>query len=92
MKRNYNKVIEKANVITGVGVLLTTIPLGMCLVSFVISSGKPPLEALVSLRWAFYVTVGLLPLGLAFFIGGLGWMCVLKKAKSQFDDEDEAAE
>ncbi|NJK93140.1 MAG: hypothetical protein HC904_15765 [Blastochloris sp.] len=92
MRRNFERTVERANIVTSVGILLTVVPLGLILVSYVITSGASLIQKLVSLGWAFYVTIALLPLGLALFVFGLGWMVILKRAKQrgEFDaDEDE---
>lgn len=97
MRKDYVQVREKANMLTGVGILLTVVPLGMCVVSYITSADVPPLQALMALGWAFFVTIALLPLGLALFVGGLGWMVILKRhhdrgTDSDDDDDDEQDE
>jgi hypothetical protein len=94
MRKDYIRVREKANIVAGVGILLTVVPLGLCMVSYITSAEVPPLQALMALGWAFFVTIALLPLGLALFVGGLGWMVVLKRhydQSSHMDDDDDEA-
>jgi membrane-bound ClpP family serine protease len=94
MRKDYVQVREKANLLTGVGILLTVVPLGMCIISFVTAADSSPFDALLGLGWAFFVTIALLPIGLALFFGGLGWMVVLKRNRERLDldeeDEDNA--
>jgi hypothetical protein len=87
---------QLAKLLISVGALLTLVPLGFVTVS-VISLQPDPWAALMSLGWALIIAIALLPLGLAFLIGGLGWLTVLKrqaKALEESDDEvspDESA-
>lgn len=92
MRRDYLKVKEKANLLTAVGALLTIVPVGMCIMSIVLSFGSSPLDSLMGLGWAFFITIALLPLGLALFIGGLGWGIVLKRAKDRAEFEGDYGE
>jgi hypothetical protein len=92
MRKNYVQLIERANMLTGVGILLTVVPLGMCIVSYITSADVPPIQALRALGWAFFVTIALLPLGFIMFAFGLGWMVILKRSRdraNQSGDDDE---
>ncbi|MDD5262465.1 MAG: hypothetical protein PHD76_11530 [Methylacidiphilales bacterium] len=79
--------------ITGVGILLTIVPIGFAILSLLTSQKLSIHEAFEVLGWAFVVVFALLPLGLGLFIGGLTWMVYLKRAIKAADEaEDEETE
>ncbi len=92
MTKDYVKLIDKANMLTGVGLLLTVVPLGMCIVSYITADGASPVEQLRVLGWAASVTLMLLPLGFLIFSLSLGWMVILKREQKRSElagDNDE---
>ncbi|MDZ4788215.1 MAG: hypothetical protein SH807_04665 [Blastochloris sp.] len=93
--QNIARAKEIANILAGVGLLLTIIPLGLCIVSLFLLEGVSPLKALYSLGWAFMAALAMLPLGLGVFVGALAWMSLLKRTKQkaeyagEYDDDDD---
>lgn len=88
-KDEIQKGLKLANMLMGVGMLLTTVPVGFTLVSIVISGDASFFERMASLGWAFFVTLFLLPLGLALLFFGFGKMAVLKRSLKELDDKDD---
>ncbi|MEO0454244.1 MAG: hypothetical protein AAFY98_08920 [Verrucomicrobiota bacterium] len=84
------KQYNMANVIMGIGILLTVVPLGFMLITGAAPAGVTPKE-LIGVAY-YYMVMALLPIGLGFFIGGLGWILVIKrhaKIEDESDEEDE---
>lgn len=88
-KEGMLKGIKLANMLMGVGMLLTIVPLGLTAVSMVISGDEMFFHRLASLGWAFFVTLLLLPLGLALLFFGFGKMAALKRAMKALDEADD---
>lgn len=81
--------IRLAKLLVSVGALLTVVPIGFMVVS-VIALQPDPWTALMSLGWSVIVAIALLPLGMAFLFGGLGWIVALKRRqKQELESDDE---
>ncbi len=91
MTENQEKSYNLANMVMGIGILLTIVPLGYFVITGV---ATPGLSAKELIGVGFWILVmSLLPIGLAFFIGGLGWIIVIKRNAKDEDlakDEEEA--
>ncbi|GAB4248285.1 MAG: hypothetical protein OHK005_14820 [Candidatus Methylacidiphilales bacterium] len=86
-----DKPLRLAKLLVSVGALLTIVPVGFMTVSVIVLQ-PDPWKALMSLGWALIVAIALLPLGLAFLFGGLGWLIAVKRQlKKEFEDDDEDA-
>ncbi|MFQ3670921.1 MAG: hypothetical protein SNJ84_05630 [Verrucomicrobiia bacterium] len=84
--------LRLAKLLVSVGALLTIVPIGFMIVS-VIALQPDPWSALMSLGWAVIVAIALLPLGLAFLFGGLGWLVAVKRQmKQELEEDDDAAD
>ncbi len=80
--------LRLAKLLVSIGALLTTVPVGFMIVSVIVLQ-PDPWAALMSLGWALIVAIALLPLGLAFLFGGLGWLVAVKRQlKKEFDDDE----
>jgi hypothetical protein len=79
--------IKMSRVLTSVGILLTVAPLGLILITW-ISDNVDELIALAHLAWVWWITMALLPLGIAFFLGGLGWMVMVKREIKRTEDAE----
>jgi hypothetical protein len=80
---------RRANMIMGIGVLLTIVPLGLALVNIIIVDDGSVWQALASLGWAFVICVCLLPIGLASFGMGLASLMAAKRAIKDADESDD---
>jgi hypothetical protein len=83
------KSVKFANMLMGVGMLLTIVPTGLAAVSIIISGDASFWSRLASLGWAFFVTALLLPIGLALLFFGFGKMAALKRALKALDEADD---
>jgi hypothetical protein len=89
------KRLNFANMILGVGILLTIIPLGYVIVSLATTKKISIEEARLAYGWIVTIVIGLLPLGLALLITGLSLLTVAKrnlKAADVAKDEEPGAE
>jgi len=84
-----DKSMKFARILVGVGTMLTVVPLGVAILSLISSSGTD-IDQILAIGWAWWVTVGLLPLGLGFLVVGLGYLVKLKrKAKAELEAESD---
>ncbi|MDX6766749.1 MAG: hypothetical protein SFU85_08155 [Candidatus Methylacidiphilales bacterium] len=81
--------LRRANMIMGIGVLLTVVPLGLAIVNILITDDGAILQALASLGWAFVICVCLLPVGLVSFAMGLSRLMAAKRALKEIDESEE---
>jgi hypothetical protein len=88
-KDELNKSLKMANMLMGVGMLMTVVPMGLALVSIIISGDEAFWQKLVSLGWSFFVTALLLPVGLALLVFGFGKMVAVNRTLKSLDDADE---
>lgn len=88
-KETLNKSVKVANMLMGVGMLMTIVPMGLTLVSMVISGDEAFWHKLASLGWAFFVTALLLPIGLGLLFFGFGKMAALKRTLKSLDEADD---
>jgi len=89
-----HKKLNFANMILGVGILLTVIPIGYIVVSLATTQHLSIKEARAAYGWIFTVVIALLPLGLAMFVTGLSLLTVAKrnlKAADVAKDDEEAS-
>lgn len=87
---NYEKLQEKynlANCLMGVGLLLVIVPVGVCLMSLLVS-GNLFSEAQL-LGWLFYLVVLLLPVGGIFCSTSFYWMARIKQEMIALEEEEE---
>lgn len=82
---------RRANMIMGIGVLLTVVPLGLAIVNLLIVDDGSVWQALASLGWAFVICVCLLPIGLVSFAMGLSGYMAAKRALKEADESDDEA-
>lgn len=91
MTPDQDKSYSLANIIMGIGLLLTIVPVGFFLITGVATPGLSAKELIGIGFW--FLVMSLLPIGLAFFLGGLGWIIVIKRNAKEADlalDEAEA--
>lgn len=89
-----HKRLNFANMMLGVGILLTIIPLGYIIVSLATTQHLSIKEARLAYGWIFTVVIALLPLGLALLITGLSLLTIAKrhlKAADVAKDDEEAS-
>jgi len=81
--------LKTANMLMGVGMLLSIVPTGLTLVSIVISGDEAFWSRLASLGWSFFVTALLLPVGMALLFFGFGKLAATKRTLKALDEADE---
>ena len=92
MKQELEERLGIANMLMGIGILFTVVPVGFTLISLLVSDHLSLHEAYEMLGWAFIVVFSLLPAGVALFFGGFTWTIYLKRAIKLADEaEDEVA-
>ena len=92
MKKELEDRLSLANMLMGIGILFTVVPVGFTLISLLVSDRLSIHEAYAMLGWAFVVVYSLLPLGISLFFGGFTWTVYLKRAIKLADEaEDEVA-
>ena len=84
--------LDLANVLMGVGILFTVVPMGFTLISILASDKLSLHEAYHLLGWTFIVVYALLPLGMGMFVGGFTWTIYLKRALAAVDEAEDEAE
>lgn len=77
-----------AKILMGVGALLTSVPMGLSIVSM-LSSQEDALAKAFRLGWAVWVTFGLLPLGLALLFVGVGYLVKVQRQEKLLAESDE---
>lgn len=90
MTPEHEKSYNMANVVMGIGILLTIVPIGFLLITGVADAGLSAKDLIGVGFW--FLVMALLPIGLAFFIGGLGWIIVIKRNAKKADLEEDEAE
>jgi uncharacterized membrane protein len=85
-----DKSYNLANVVMSIGILLTIVPIGFFMITGYATPGLSAKELIGVGFW--FLVMALLPIGLAFFIGGLGWIIVIKRNAKKADLAQDEAE
>lgn len=77
-----------ANTLMGMGLLLTVVPVGVGLMTW-LQAPSDPMKELRMLGWAWIVVAALLPGGVGLSIGAFAWMTILKKREIEEEEVEE---